>query len=52
MKVLNVILKMANMHFISNIWESVLPLATCQNMGVVIKVPPSLLIETRDVAAI
>lgn len=52
MKVLNVILKMANMYFISSIWESVLPLAICQNMGVVIKVPPELLIETRDVAAI
>lgn len=39
---------MANMYFISSIWELVFPLAICQNMGVVIKVPPVLLIETKD----
>lgn len=42
---------MTNIHFISNIWELVLPLVTCQNMEAVIRVPPVPLIETRDVAA-
>lgn len=46
------ILKMTNTYFINNIWESVLPLATCQNMGAVIRTPPVPLIESRDVSAI
>lgn len=42
----HVILKMTNMYLISYIWESVLPLATCQSMGAVIRVSHVHLIET------